>query len=134
MGSFVAAPEFDLDAEIVAVQAMAEQAANTAMGFRDISENQRDRLQIVFQGVLAPDGVRGEGAAAAFRDLRLAIMREIYPLSGRTGQPIESFNDLSRAQAHALITEFFGHDGLTLDSPITDHGRQLLIQLRDRVA
>jgi hypothetical protein len=130
----VVAPEFDLDAEIVAVNAMAEQAANTAMGFRDISPDQRDRLQIAFQDVLAPEGVRGKGAYAAFRELRLAIMRGIYRISGRTGQAITSFNDLSRAQAHALITEFFGHDGLTLDSPITDHGRQLLLQLRDRVA
>jgi len=110
-----------LEQEIQAIQANAEQAAReTRMGYDQISQAQSDRIRIIFEDRLQTTN----------REARIAAIKLIYPLSGRTGQPIKTFKDLSKAQAHALINYLYGQDGLSLDSELTWHGRQLLETIR----
>jgi len=92
------------------------------MGSERISQPQRDRLRIVIEDFFGTTN----------REARIAAVNLIYPRSGLTGQPIQSFNDLSKAQAHALINYLYGQDGLSLDSELTWHGRHLLEIIRDQ--
>jgi len=71
--------------------------AGTAQGLRGWTDAQRRTLQELFGEFCGKD-----------RTLRLAMGNYIFETSGLTGLPLTSFNDLSEAQASALIDHVWG--------------------------
>jgi len=72
--------------------------AGTAQGLRGWTDAQRRTIQELFGEFCGKD-----------RTLRLAMGNYIFETSGLTGLPLKSFNDLSEAQASALIDHCFGN-------------------------
>lgn len=89
--------------------------AGTAQGTRMWTDPQRKRLQALFREFTED------------RDVRLKIGNLLLGASGLTGEKFRSFNEMSEAQASALITIFWGpqHD----DRPF---GRDGLLPVAER--
>ena len=83
-----------------AVRLTAATQAATTQGLRPWTNEQRKRIFGLINVFVGKD-----------RELRLALGNRIFGFSGLTGEPLASFNDLSEAQASALITHCFGDTG-----------------------
>jgi hypothetical protein len=115
----------ELSTYILAINTTAEAyATNTWMGFEPATPDQVDRIRITLDRHLAS----AWGRSRLPHDVRIALLRNVFPVSMLTGRPVESTCDLSKAQAAALIDALYGQPagGLDLHSLLSAAGAWFL--------
>jgi len=87
----------DINAEITAIRAMAEELGTSRMAFQPCTTRQAGVIARAFEEVIGDD-----------REERLAVLERIFPFGDRG--PVHSTRDLSKAQASVLIQWLYGLD------------------------
>jgi len=87
----------NMEAEIAAIRAMAENLGETRAAFQPCTTKQAGVIARAFEEVIGDD-----------REERLAVLERIFPFGDRG--PVHSTRDLSKAQASVLIQWLYGLD------------------------